>query len=139
MSIRKPDRPPHDALNLLVVVMAIALFYFVMSHVAQMDTIHSFNLSFAGLAAGIAARFAKTWWRACVAVLIAWGAMSIRTYWAEAQSEPALLFTLVGLVAIIVIALAGWFLRRRDYDRPWLVLGGLCMFIGLLALPLSPP
>jgi len=139
LNIRKPDRPPHDALNLLVVVTAIALFYFVVSNFARVDTIHSFNLSFAGLAAGIAARFARNAWRASVAAVIAWGAMSIRTYWAEAQSEPALLFTLAGLVAIIVVALAGWFLRRRDYDRPWLVLGGLCMFVGLIALPLSPP
>jgi hypothetical protein len=75
---------------------------------------------------------------AAVAV-IAWGAMSIRTYWAEGQSEPALLFTLVGLFGIVGIALVGWFLRRRDYDRPWLVLGGVCMFVGLIVLPLSPP
>lgn len=139
MSIRKPDRPPHDALNLLVVVTAIALFYFVVSNLARMDTIHGFNLSFAGLAAAIAARFASTVWRAALAVLVAWGAMSIRTYWAEGQSQPALLFTLAGLVAIVGIASVGWFLRRRDYDRPWLVLGGLCMFVGLIALPLSPP
>jgi dolichol kinase len=139
LSIRKPDRPPHDALNLLVVVTAIALLYFVVSHVARMDTIHGFNLSFAGLAAGIAARFARSVWPAAVAVVIAWGAMSIRTYWAEAQSEPALLFTLVGLFGIVGSALVGWFLRRRDYDRPWLVLGGVCMFVGLIVLPLSPP
>jgi len=139
MSIRKPERPPHDALNLLIVVLAIALFYFVVSHIARLDTIHSFNMSFAGLAAGIAARFARNWQRASIAVLIAWGAMSIRTYWAEGQSEPALFFTLIGLIGVILTALAGWFLRRRDYDRPWMVLGGLCMFIGLLALPLSPP
>jgi hypothetical protein len=139
LSIRRPDRPPHDALNLLVVVTAIALLYFVVSNFARMDTIHGFNLSFAGLAAGIAARFARNVWRASVAVVIAWGAMSIRTYWAEGQSEPALLFTLVGLFGIVGIALVGWFLRRRDYDRPWLVLGGVCMFVGLIALPLSPP
>ncbi len=139
MSIRKPERPPHDALNLLLVILAIALFYFVVSHIASMDTIHSFNLSFAALAAGIAARFAKNAWRAGVAVMIAWGAMSIRTYWAEGQTEAALFFTLIGLVAIIVAAFAGWFLRRRDYDRPWMVLGGLCMTLGLLVLPLSPP
>jgi hypothetical protein len=104
-----------------------------------MDTIHGFNLSFAGLAAGIAARFARSAWRVGIAVLIAWGAMSIRTYWAEGQSQPALVFTLVGLGAIIVLAIAGWILRRRDYDRPWMMLGGLSMAIGLAALPLSPP
>ena len=71
-TVRKPERPPHDALNLLLVVLAVALFYFVVSHVARMDTIYGFNLSFAALAAGIAARFARTAWRAAVAVVIAW-------------------------------------------------------------------
>jgi hypothetical protein len=128
-----------DRVHLLVVVTAIPLLYFVVSYFARMETLHGFNLTFAGLAAGIAARFARNVWRASVAVVIAWGAMSIRTYWAEGQSEPALLFTLVGLFGIVGIALVGWFLRRRDYDRPWLVLGGVCMFVGLIALPLSPP
>jgi len=139
ISIRKPERPTHDALNLLLVILAVALFYFVVSNAARMDTIHGFNLSFAGLAAGIAARFAKSAWRVGVAVLIAWAAMSIRTYWSEGQSQPALVFTLVGLGGIIVLAIAGWILRRRDYDRPWMMLGGLSMAIGLAALPLSPP
>ena len=39
-------------------------------------------------------------------VLVAWGAMSIRTYWAEGQSEPALVFTLVGLGGIVALAVA---------------------------------
>ena len=68
-------------------MLAVALFYFVVSNVAQMDTIFGFNLSFAALAAGISARFAKKLWRLVVVVLIAWAAMSIRTYWAEGQSQ----------------------------------------------------
>jgi MFS family permease len=139
MQIRKPERPPFDALNLLIVIMAVALLYFVVSNLARMDTIFGFNLSFAGLAAGIAARFAKSAWRVAVAVLIAWVAMSIRTYWAEGQSQPALFFTVVGLGAIILLAVVGWMLRRNDHDRPWMILGGVSMMMGVASLPLSPP
>jgi dolichol kinase len=139
MQIRKPERPPFDALNLLIVIMAVALLYFVVSNLARMDTIFGFNLSFAGLAAGIAARFAKSAGRVAVAVLIAWGAMSIRTYWAEGQSQPALFFTVVGLGAIILLAVVGWMLRRNDHDRPWMILGGVSMMMGVASLPLSPP
>lgn len=139
MQIRKPERPPFDALNLLIVIMAVALLYFVVSNLARMDTIFGFNLSFAGLAAGIAARFARNGWRVGVAVVIAWAAMSLRTYWAEGQSQPALIFTLMGLGPIILLAVVGWMLRRNDYDRPWMILGGLSMAIGIAALPLSPP
>jgi len=139
MQIRKPERPPFDALNLLIVIMAVALLYFVVSNLARMDTICGFNLSFAGLAAGIAARVAKSAWRVAVAALIAWGAMSIRTYWAEGQSQPALFFTVVGLGAIILLAVVGWMLRRNDHDRPWMILGGVSMMMGVASLPLSPP
>ncbi len=115
------------------------MLYFVVSNLARMDTIFGFNLSFAGLAAGIAARFAKSAGRVAVAVLIAWGAMSIRTYWAEGQSQPALFFTVVGLGAIILLAVVGWMLRRNDHDRPWMILGGVSMMMGVASLPLSPP
>ena len=139
IQIRKPERPPFDALNLLIVIMAVALLYFVVSNLARMDTIFGFNLSFAGLAAGIAARFARSVWRVSLAVLIAWGAMSVRTYWAEAQSQPALIFTLVGLAGSILLAVVGWMLRKNDHDRPWMILGGVSMVIGVASLPLSPP
>ena len=139
IQIRKPERPPFDALNLLIVIMAVALLYFVVSNLARMDTIFGFNLSFAGLAAGIAARFARSVWRVSLAVLIAWGAMSVRTYWAEAQSQPALIFTLVGLAGSILLAVVGWILRKNDHDRPWMILGGVSMVIGVASLPLSPP
>lgn len=139
IAIGQRERPPFDGLNLLLVVLTVALLYFVVSHVAQMDTIFGFNLSFAALAAGIAARFARKAWRVGPMVLLAWAAMSLRTYWAEAQSEPALVFTLVGLGGIIALAIAGWMLRKQDFDRPWMMLGGLSMLVGLAALPLSPP
>jgi len=138
-AVRNGQRPAFDALTLLIVILAVAMLFFVVSHVAQMDTIFGFNLSFAALAAGISARFAKRSWRIVLVVLLAWAAMSVRTYWAEAQSAPALVFTLAGLGGIIAVAAAGWLLRHRDHDKPWLMLGALSMVIGLAFIPLSIP
>ena len=138
-AVRRGERPAFDALNLLIVILAIAMVYFVVSHITQMDTIFAFNLSFAALAAAISGRFAQKIWRIVLFALIAWAAMSIRTYWSEAQSAPALIFTLVGLGGIVLLAVAGWMLRRNDYGRPWMMLGGLSLVLGLAALPLSVP
>ncbi len=137
-AVRRGQRPQFDALNLLLVVLAVALFYFVVSNVAHKDTIFGFNLSFAALAAGISARFAQKLWRLVAVIVVAWAAMSIRTYWALRQSETGLIFTLIGLVGIVVVAIAGWLLRRRDYERPWMMLGGLSMAIGFATYPLWP-
>ncbi len=138
-AVRKGERPAFDALNLLIVILAVAMLFFVVSHVTRMDTIFGFNLSFAALAAGISGRFAQHGWKIILVVLAAWAAMSVRTYWSEAQSEPALVFTLVGLACIILVVGAGWLIRHRDHDRPWMMLGGISMVIGLAALPLSMP
>lgn len=138
-AVRNGSRPAFDALNLLIVILAVAMLFFVVSHVMRMDTIFAFNLSFAALAAGISARFAQKAWRVVLVVLIAWAGMSVRTYWSEAQSEPALVFTLAGLGGIIAVAGAGWLIRHRDHDRPWMMLGALSMMIGLAFLPLSVP
>ncbi len=137
-AVRKRERPPFDALNVLLVVLAVALFYFVISHFAQMDTIFGFNLSFAALAAGISARFAQQLWRCVLVVIIAWAAMSVRTYWAAGQSQAGLIFTMAALGAIMLVAIAGWMLRRRDFDRPWMMLGALSMAIGFASVPLWP-
>lgn len=137
-AVRLGQRPQFDALNLLLVVLAVALFYFVVSNVAHKDTIFGFNLSFAALAAGISARFAQKLWRLIAVILVAWAAMSIRTYWAVRQSETGLIFTLIGLVGIIAVAIAGWLLRKRDDERPWMMLGGLSMAIGFATYPLWP-
>ncbi len=137
-AVRRGQRPQFDALNLLLVVLAVALFYFVVSNVAHKDTIFGFNLSFAALAAGISGRFAQKLWRLFVVIAIAWAAMSIRTYWAAHQSETGLVFTLVGLVGIAAVAIAGWLLRERDFGRPWMMLGGLSMAIGFATYPLWP-
>lgn len=137
-AVRRGRRPQFDALNLLLVVLAVALFYFVVSNVAHKDTIFGFNLSFAALAAGISGRFAQKLWRLVAVIGVAWAAMSIRTYWAVHQSETGLIFTLIGLVGIIAVAIAGWLLRKRDYERPWMMLGGLSMAIGFATYPLWP-
>ena len=138
-AVRHRERPPFDALNLLIVVLAVALFYFVLSNVALKDTIFGFNLSFAALAGGISGRFAKHLWRCAAVVLVAWAAMSVRTYWHVGQTQDGLIFTVVGLSGIIALAVAGWLLRRRDYDRPWMVLGALSMIVGLVTWPMWPP
>ncbi len=138
-AVRHKERPPFDALNLLIVVLAVALFYFVLSNVALKDTIFGFNLSFAALAGGISGRFAKHLWRCAAVVLVAWAAMSVRTYWHVGQTQDGLIFTVVGLGGIIALAVAGWLLRRRDYDRPWMVLGALSMIVGLVTWPMWPP
>lgn len=71
-------------------------------------------------------------------MIVAWAAMSVRTYWAVGQSQAGLIFTLLGLGAIILVAIAGWMLRRNDFDRPWMMLGALSMTVGLATLPLWP-
>ena len=136
-AVRQKQRPPFDALNLLIVTLAVAMLFFVVSHVARMDTIFGFNLSFGALAAGISGRFAKKSWRILLVIAVAWAAMSIRTYWAEDQSQQGLIFTLVGLGGIALLGIAGRLIRGRDFDRPWMILGGLSMVIGFAALPLS--
>jgi dolichol kinase len=136
--VRKLERPPFDALNLLLVVLAVALFHFILSNLARVDTIFGFNLSFAALAAGISARFAQRLWRCAAVIVVAWAAMSVRTYWAVAQSPAGLVFTVVGLGAIVLVAFVGWRLRRGDFDRPWMMLGALSMAIGWASQPLWP-
>jgi dolichol kinase len=137
-AVRHKERPAFDALNLLLVVLAVALFYFVLSNVAHKDTIFGFNLSFAALAAGVSGLFAKKLWRLVAVIAVAWAAMSIRTYWAMHESQAGLVFTLVGLGGIVLVALAGWLLRNRKVNRPWMMLGGLSMAIGFATCPLWP-
>lgn len=132
------DRPEHDGLNLLVVVLAIALCFFVVSNLARMDTIFAFNLAFAALAAGVVARFGANMQVLLACVVVAWGAMSIRTYWSEGGGSAASLFTSLGLAAIMLVAAAGWVFREKKLQRPWVSLGALSTAAGMAALPLSP-
>ncbi len=132
------ERPEHDALNLLVVVLAIALLFFVVSNLARLDTIFSFNLAFAALAAGVVARFGANMPVLLGAIVVAALAMSVRTYWAEGRGTEAMLFTSIGSAIILLVALAGWVLREKKLPRPWVSLGALSAVSGMALLPLSP-
>ncbi|MDP3737621.1 MAG: hypothetical protein Q8R02_09540 [Hyphomonadaceae bacterium] len=134
----KVERPPYDALNLLLVVLAVALTFFIVSHLGRVNTIFAFNVAFAALAAGIVARFSANWMVVVGVMLLAWATMSIRVVWIEGPREATIVFALVGLGAIVLVTLAGWSLRERKIDRPWMMLGGLSMAIGLVSLPASP-
>lgn len=132
------ERPEHDALNLLVVVLAVAMCFFLASNVLRTDTIFSFNLAFAALAAGIVARFGANWFVVLAAVVLAWLAMSVRTLWVEGPSPETWRFAAIGLGGIALVTATGWYLRRGAMRRPWMALGGLSMLVGMAALPASP-
>ncbi|MEP7209911.1 MAG: hypothetical protein ABI740_03660 [Alphaproteobacteria bacterium] len=136
--LRKITPPQFDALGLLLTVFAVAMCFFLVSNLGQMDTIFSFNLAFAALAAGIVTRFGAPWWAVSVAIAVAWFAMSIRTLWIEGLRPDTFLFSGAGLGGILLLAGAGWLLSKGQLSRPWIALGGLSMAIGLVALPLSP-
>jgi dolichol kinase len=132
------ERPKYDALNLLLVFLAMALVFFLASHLGQIDTIFGFNVAFAALAAGIVARFTSNAWAMAGAGFLAAGAMSVRTLWAEGVGEETLVFAGLGIGAIVLTIIAGWSLRERKVKRPWMLLGGLSLALGLISLPASP-
>jgi phytol kinase len=134
----KVDRPPHDNLNLLLVVFALALAYFVVSQLTKSDTIFSFNLSFAALAAAIVARFSSNLLLVLACIALAWAAMSVRVLMIEGMKEETQVFALLGLGGIVLVTIAGWSMRERKVERPWMMLGGLSLGMGLVALPASP-
>ncbi len=137
-SVLKIERPPFDALNLLLVVLAVALAFFLVSHLLRIDTIFGFNVAFAALAAAIVARFSANWMLVAGVMAAAWCAMSVRTLWWEGAREETWVFALVGMGCIVLTTLAGWQMREKKVDRPWMMLGGLSMAMGLISLPASP-
>jgi hypothetical protein len=48
------------------------------------------------------------------------------------------MFSLIGFGGIILLTIAGWSMRERRIVRPWMMLGGLSLAMGLVALPASP-
>jgi dolichol kinase len=132
------ERPPHDNLNLLLVVFALALAYFLVSQLTRSDTIFSYNLSFAALAAAIVARFSKSLLIVLACIALAWLAMAVRVLWVEGVKEQTQVFALLGLGGIVLVSMAGWSMRERKVERPWMMLGGLSLGMGLVALPASP-
>jgi dolichol kinase len=141
LSVRfvKLERPPHDALNLLLVILAVALAFFLASNIWRVDTIFGFNVAFAALAAAIVARFTSNLWGIIGAAMAALVAMSVRTLWVEGPREETWVFALLGFGGIVLAIIAGSTLRERKVNRPWMALGGLSMLIGLISLPASPP
>ncbi len=138
VKLTKEETPPFDALNLLLAVFAVAMCFFLVSNLARLDTIFGFNLAFAALAAGIVARFGAPLWAVLGAIIVAWGAMSIRTLWVQGPGPDTWLFAGIGLGGIVLMAAAGALVRRGRLSRPWMTLGGLSMAMGLAALPASP-
>ena len=134
----KVERPPHDNLNLLLVVLAVAMAFFLASHLGKIDAIFGFNVAFAALAAGIVSRFTNKAMIVTGAIAIAWLAMTVRAVWIEGPREQTWVFALLGLGGILTLAIAGAVLRERKIERPWMMLGGLSTAIGLVALPASP-
>ncbi|MEM6627612.1 MAG: hypothetical protein AAF719_13000 [Pseudomonadota bacterium] len=134
----KPDRPEHDALNLIVVVVSIALIFFIVSNIWRVDTIYSFNLAFACLAAGIVARFGAGVGWVAGATLAALAAMSVRVVIMEDASSAALAFFAIGALGVVSVVAVGWVFRREAFRRPWVILGGASAGVGLIALPVSP-
>ena len=79
-------------------------------------------------------------WRVVLGcVVLAWLAMSVRTLWIEGPREETWVFALVGLGGIVLVTIAGWSMRERRVERPWMTLGAWTLAIGLVALPASPP
>jgi phytol kinase len=134
----KVERPPHDNLNLLLVVLAVALAFFLVSHLGKIDTIFAFNVGFAALAAGIVSRFTSRGFIVLGSIAAAWLAMTVRAVWIEGPREQTWVFALVGLGGIIALSIAGSVLRERKIERPWMMLGGLSAAMGLISLPASP-
>ncbi|HEX5007799.1 MAG TPA: hypothetical protein VFV70_11835 [Hyphomonadaceae bacterium] len=134
----KVERPPHDNLNLLLVVLAVALAFFLVSNFWKVDTIFAFNVAFAALAAGIVSRFTSQGLIVLGSIAVAWLAMTVRSVWIEGPREQTWVFAMVGLGGIIALSIAGSVLRERRIERPWMMLGGLSAAIGLVSLPASP-
>lgn len=128
----------HDPLNLVVVIVGVALAFFLVSHLLEVNTIFAFNVAFASLAAGIAARYGQRVAVALLATALAMAAMSVRTVVVEGASAQALSFFTVGASAIALAALLGWSQRDRELRFPWVVLGSVSATLGLLTLPFSP-
>ena len=136
--VLKIERPEHDALNLLLVVLAVALAFFLASHLFRMDTIYGFNAAFAALTAGIAARFSANWIAVSGVALLALLAMSVRTLWMAGVREETLMFSLIGAGGIVLAVIFGASQRERQVQRPWMALGGLSALIGLVSLIGTP-
>jgi dolichol kinase len=164
--VRASRRGEDDALSLVVVIVSVALAFFIVSHLLQINTIFAFNVAFACLAVAIGTRTvggadARDAPRSAAgqanggasadatgvvsgrvlaagAMLAATAAMSVRIVVMEGAQPAALRFFAVGCACVLLAALLTWQMQRRQRTATWGALGLLSAGLGLLTLPLSP-
>lgn len=130
---------PHDALNMVITVLTVALCVFVLSALLRVDTIFVFNLAFACLATGILVRFSSqgaAWLAGAIVCICAVGL--IRTLAIPVWRPGDLLFAVCAVVLVGVSAGLFRLMRDRWPGRPWIKLGVFSFLIGLAGLPLAP-
>ncbi len=134
----KPELSQFDPLSLVMVIVAIALSFFVISHMFQTDTIYSFNVAFGALAAGVFVRLGADRKLSAIAIVLVMLAMSVRIVVMENASREAILFFIVGSGVVIGVALLARHLRAQQMERPWVTLGTVSLLLSLILLPISP-
>ncbi len=123
---------------MLLTIVAVALVFFVVSDLAQLNTIFGFNLAFACLAVAIAAYFTAKPLIIAGAVLGAWALMSVRTLWIAGVDEQTLRFQAGAIGALVLAGLIATLARGALSRRPWLSLGGLSAALGVAVLLAAP-
>ncbi|HEX8469540.1 MAG TPA: hypothetical protein VF633_00365, partial [Brevundimonas sp.] len=129
----------HDALNMVITVLTVALSVFVLSAVLKVDTIFVFNLAFACLATGILVRFSDrgaAWLAGGIACICA--VALVRTLAVPVWRPGDLIFAACAVLLVGVSAGLFKLVRDRWPDRPWIKLGTISFLIGLAGLPLAP-
>lgn len=134
-----PRPPRQSSLDLIVAVVAIALIYYVYSHITRVNMIFAFNAAFACLTAGIVARHGAPPRIVALAIGIAMAALAVRVVLLEYASPAALVFYGAAGIAVVLTAILGYRLRQSQFNaRPWSLLGGASAVAGFVLLPLSP-
>ncbi len=129
----------HDALNMIITVLTVALAIFILSALLRVDTIFTFNLALACLAAGVLARFSKLGpARMALGVAAICAVALVRTLAVPVWGEGTYVFAGAAIALVVVATGLAWLLRGRWPERPWIKLGAMSFVIGLAGLPLSP-
>jgi dolichol kinase len=126
-------RPPHDPLNLLLTVLAMALVLYLVSDFVERDMIFAFNAAFACLAVGIASHLRASIWMMSAVAALAFAAIAVRTLWITYPGDPSFpAFHAAAATAMVLVAIVAR--TPAVAKRPWLALGGASMAGGLAAL-----
>jgi dolichol kinase len=131
-------RPPHEVLNLMLTIVGVALGFFLLTDVAEIDTIFGFNLAFACLMVAIAARFAEKARLLLGVAVLAWTLMSVRTLWMAGFDQTTLRFQAIAVGAMLVTALAVRTAKPLFDTRPWAAMGAVSLALGAGALAVAP-